>query len=93
MTREEAQALAEELVLDKARSSFLKDARNFEQIASVFLGGIQAHYNALANGGDIRSGNVLSLAACSIELLRETFLAVGASAIEVRARHRDPESQ
>lgn len=92
MTREEAQALAEELVLKMSRESFTTHGRDFQQIGSVFAQGIMAHASNMLRGGDVKTNSIIMLAACSIELLREAFLLVaakGATPDQIRAEHAE----
>jgi hypothetical protein len=87
MTREQAQALAEELVLRLARDSFDRRRWSLDQIGATFCGGIRALHGVVEARGEIKSNSVVMIAACAIELLREAFVQTGDSAEEIRAAH------
>lgn len=87
MTREEAQALAEELVLRMSRESFIRRRMNWHDAATTYAGGIRAHYGVLTTGGDLMSNSLVMIAAIAIEVLREAFVKTGATAEEIREDH------
>jgi len=87
MTRTEAQALAEEIVLKLSRYSFERRGLGLDAVAHTFCGGVRAHHGVIQAGGQIMSGQVASLAACAIELLRECFLTMEDSPDEIVRLH------
>jgi hypothetical protein len=87
MTREEAQALAEELVLRFTRDSFRRRRMGWHDAATTYAGGIRAHYGVLTTGGDLMSNSHVMIAAIAIEVLRESFVKTGETAEEIREAH------
>lgn len=84
MTREEAQALAEELVLRLVRRAFNeKRLPTLRAAREAYAGGLAS----MVTGDQIMSNAVVMHAAVGIELLRETFLQTGDTAEEIRAEH------
>lgn len=87
MTREEAQALAEELVLRLARDSFTRLPKGLRELGAAYLGGVTQQFEQLTTGGELRTNGVVMLGAIAIEFLRELFLYTGDSADNIRRLH------
>lgn len=89
MTREEAQALAEEIATEHAR---VGEPLGLERAAHLFEEGVHIFSRSLRRGETPTSRQIACLAGCAIELLRESFLACGGSAEGIRAGHQTPPS-
>lgn len=87
MTRVEAQTLAEELVLRMARDSFRRRRMGWDAVATTFCGGIRALFDVIEARGQVKSNAMVMIAACAIEVLRETFANCGETAEQIREQH------
>lgn len=87
MTREEAQALAEELVLRMSRDSWKRRRMGQDALASTYCEGLQAQIGVLRSGGALMSNSMVMMASVAIELLREVFASMDESVEDIREAH------